>query len=84
MSYRDPEKLLAERGIQVGHVNLPSTGSYGSYQTATTRVTLPGGRHVLRVLISSGGNDTGNYDHFQLTAAGDEIHSAAYAALECG
>ena len=56
----------------VGEHQIFSTGSYSNYQSNSTRINMTGGRHILRVLIDTGGNDVANFDWFKFSAAQDQ------------
>ncbi|HEY0066105.1 MAG TPA: carbohydrate-binding protein, partial [Flavisolibacter sp.] len=61
-------KLLNAAGTTLATVNVPNTGWWQTWQTATATVTLPAGQQTLRVLSSSA--DAWNFNWFELAAGG--------------
>ncbi|HEY0068085.1 MAG TPA: carbohydrate-binding protein, partial [Flavisolibacter sp.] len=58
--------LLNAAGTTLATVNVPNTGWWQTWQTATATVTLPAGQQTLRVLSSSA--DAWNFNWFELAA----------------
>jgi pimeloyl-ACP methyl ester carboxylesterase len=57
-------KLLNAAGTTLATVNVPNTGWWQNWQTATATVTLPAGQQTLRVLSSSA--DAWNFNWFEI------------------
>jgi hypothetical protein len=64
-------KLLNAAGATLATVNVPNTGWWQTWQTATATVTLPAGQQTLRVLSSSA--DAWNFNWFELKQGGSTV-----------